>query len=62
MPFMSPEEAQAHRLQALAEQVAITRAIAATTMTPASLLAYARAELARCATLPLSDEDDEPPF
>jgi hypothetical protein len=30
--------------------------------TPAHLLAYARAELDRCAAMPADDEDDEPPF
>jgi hypothetical protein len=50
-----------HRRQVLDDHGAVTRTIAAATMTPASLLAYARAELERCAAIPPA-EDDEPPF
>jgi len=61
MQSMSPEEAQEHKRQVLDDQVRATRAIVAATMTPASLLAYARAELERCAALP-ADDDEGLPF
>jgi hypothetical protein len=60
MPGMTPDDEQ-HRRQALDDQVAATRAVAALTMTPASLLAYGRAELNRLA-LDASDEPEECPF
>jgi len=58
---MTPEDEQQHRRRVLDEQVRVTRAIAAATRSRAALLAYARAELERCAAMP-PDEDDELPF
>lgn len=57
MASMDEREAQEHRRQVLDEQVQITRSIAAATMTPASLLAYGRAELERLAADPPADEE-----
>jgi hypothetical protein len=50
-----------HRRQVLDDQVAITRVVAQASPTPASLLAYGRAELDRLA-LDASDEPEEFPF
>lgn len=61
MTSMSPEEAEQHRRQVLDDQVQTTRALAQLATTPASLLAYGRAELARLA-LDASDEPEECPF
>ena len=62
MSHVDEHEAQVHWRPMLNDQAPITRAIAAATVTPASLLAYDRAESEGLAADPPAEVDEECPF